>query len=136
MSISQVARSGSAANPISLAQDTKSVAARMISSHAVARPTGGIGQHRHPGDRYRTGRACRRDRDNGGLFGGRIRDDRAVAVGEHLVARHIKKMLDTVDTSAWVLMISNADRTVWAVVCAAPETMPSTILLCTSMVPK
>jgi hypothetical protein len=45
-------------------------------------------------------------------------------------------MLDTVDTSAWVLMISNADRTVWAVVCAAPETMPSTILLCTSMVPK
>src|SRR5580693_989853 len=51
-------------------------------------------------------------------------------------ARHIKKMLDTVDTSGTVLMISNAGRTVCAVVCAAPDTMPSTMQLYTSMVPK
>ena len=51
-------------------------------------------------------------------------------------ARHIRKMLDTVDTSGLVLMISNAGRTVCAVVCAAPETMPSTIPLCTNIVPK
>ena len=45
-------------------------------------------------------------------------------------------MLDTVDTSGSVLMISNAGRTVCAVVCAAPDTMPSTMSLCTSIVPK
>ena len=45
-------------------------------------------------------------------------------------------MLETVDTPGWVLMISKAGRTVWAVVCAAPETMPSTKSLCTSIVPK
>ena len=45
-------------------------------------------------------------------------------------------LLDTVDTPGWVLMISKAGRTVWAVVCAAPDTMPSTMSLCTSMVPK
>ena len=45
-------------------------------------------------------------------------------------------MLDTVDTPGLVLMISKAGRTVWAVVCAAPDTMPSTMSLCTSMVPK
>ncbi len=45
-------------------------------------------------------------------------------------------MLDTVDTSGWVLMISKAGRTVCAVVWAAPETIPSTMSLCTSMVPK
>ena len=33
-------------------------------------------------------------------------------------------------------MISNAGRTVCAVVCRAPDTMPSTMSLCTSMVPK
>ena len=33
-------------------------------------------------------------------------------------------------------MISNAGRTVCAVVCVAPDTMPSTMSLCTSMVPK
>ena len=33
-------------------------------------------------------------------------------------------------------MISNAGRTVCAVVCAAPDTMPSTMSLCTSIVPK
>ena len=37
-----------------------------------------------------------------------------------------RKMLETVDTSGWVRMISKAGRTVCAVVCAAPETMPST----------
>ena len=35
-----------------------------------------------------------------------------------------------------VLMISNAGRMVCAVVCAAPETMPSAMSLCTIMVPK
>ena len=45
-------------------------------------------------------------------------------------------MLDTVETSGSVLMISNAGRTVCAVVCAAPDTMPSTMSLCTSIVPK
>ena len=45
-------------------------------------------------------------------------------------------MLDTVDTSGRVLMISNAGRMVCAVVCAAPDTMPSTMSLCTIMVPK
>ncbi len=33
-------------------------------------------------------------------------------------------MLDTVETPGWVLMISKAGRTVCAVVCAAPDTMP------------
>ena len=45
-------------------------------------------------------------------------------------------MLDTVVMPGSVLMISNAGRTVCAVVCIAPETMPSTMSLCTSMVPK
>ncbi len=45
-------------------------------------------------------------------------------------------MLDTVVIPGSVLMISNAGRTVCAVVCIAPDTMPSTMSLCTSMVPK
>ena len=48
----------------------------------------------------------------------------------------MKKTLDTVDTPGAVLMISNAGRMVWAVVCAAPETMPSARPLCTIIVPK
>lgn len=45
-------------------------------------------------------------------------------------------MLETVDTPGTVLMICSAGRTVWAVVCAAPETMPSAMPLYTSMVSK
>jgi hypothetical protein len=45
-------------------------------------------------------------------------------------------MLDTVETSRIVLIISNAGRTVCAVVCVAPDTMPSTMSLWTSIVPK
>ncbi len=43
---------------------------------------------------------------------------------------------DTTDTPGFVLMTSNAGRIVWAVVCAAPETMPSARPRCTIIVPK
>jgi len=39
--------------------------------------------------------------------------------------RHMRNTLETVSTSGRVRMISSAGRTVCAVVCAAPETMPS-----------
>ena len=43
---------------------------------------------------------------------------------------------DTTETPGLVLMISKAGRMVCAVVCAAPETMPSASPRCTIIVPK
>lgn len=48
----------------------------------------------------------------------------------------MKNTLDTVETPGLVLMISNAGRMVWAVVCAAPDTIPSARPVCTIIVPK
>jgi acetylglutamate kinase len=45
-------------------------------------------------------------------------------------------MLEAIDTPGLVLMISNAGRTVWVVVCIAPDTIPSTIPLYSIIVPK
>ena len=42
-----------------------------------------------------------------------------------LSARHMKNTLDTREIPGFVLMISNAGRTVAAVLWTAPETMPS-----------
>ena len=51
-------------------------------------------------------------------------------------ARHMKKTDETIETSGSVLMISRAGRMVWAVVCTAPETMPSASPSSTIIVPK
>ena len=48
----------------------------------------------------------------------------------------MRKTDETTETPGFVLMISNAGRMVWAVVCAAPETMPSASPRCTMSVPK
>ena len=48
----------------------------------------------------------------------------------------MRKTDDTTETPGLVLMISNAGRIVCAVVCAAPETMPSARPRCTMSVPK
>jgi hypothetical protein len=48
----------------------------------------------------------------------------------------MKKTLETTDTPSRVFTISNAGRIVSAVVCAAPETMPSASPRSTSIVPK
>ena len=48
----------------------------------------------------------------------------------------MRNTLETTETPGRVLMISNAGRIVCAVVCAAPETMPSASPRCTIMVPK
>ena len=51
-------------------------------------------------------------------------------------ASAIRNTLETTETPGRVLMISNAGRMVWAVVCAAPETIPSARPRCTIIVPK
>jgi hypothetical protein len=51
-------------------------------------------------------------------------------------ASSMKKTLEATYRSGTVLMISNAGRMVAAVVCATPETMPSTSPLWTIMVPR
>ena len=51
-------------------------------------------------------------------------------------ARHMRNTLDTTLTPGSVLMISKLGRIVWAVVCAAPLTMPSARPRCTIIVPK
>ena len=48
----------------------------------------------------------------------------------------MKKTLETMETPSVVLMNSSAGLIVWAVVCAAPETMPSARPKCTIIVPK
>ena len=50
--------------------------------------------------------------------------------------RHMRKTLETTETPSRAPMIWNAGRIVSAVVCAAPETMPSTAPDCTIIVPK
>ena len=50
--------------------------------------------------------------------------------------RHMRNTLDTVFTPGLVRMISSAGRMVCAVVCAAPETMPSARPVCTIIVAK
>ncbi len=50
--------------------------------------------------------------------------------------RHMRNALDTRGVSGVVRMISRAGRMVWAVVCAAPDTMPSTRPVWTRSVPK
>src|SRR3978361_2115339 len=51
-------------------------------------------------------------------------------------ARHIRKTLETMAVPGTVLMISNEGLMVCAVVCVAPETIPSANDRCTIMVPK
>ena len=83
------------------------------------------------------GGARRRDRDVGQLLGGRVGDDRAVAVDEHPVLEaHEEHARHAGRRPGVVLMISNDGRMVCAVVCAAPETMPSASPSCTIIVPK
>ena len=48
----------------------------------------------------------------------------------------MKNTDDTTETSGTVRTTSRAGRIVWAVVCAAPETMPSASPSSTIMVPK
>lgn len=48
----------------------------------------------------------------------------------------MKKTLDATETPGTVRMISNAGRMVAAVVCVAPETIPSAWPVCTIIVPK
>ena len=48
----------------------------------------------------------------------------------------MKKTLEATETSGSVRMISNAGRMVAAVVCVAPETMPSARPVATISVPK
>ena len=48
----------------------------------------------------------------------------------------MRKTLETIFASGAVLMISKLGLIVCAVVCAAPETMPSASPRCTIMVPK
>ena len=48
----------------------------------------------------------------------------------------MKKTLEITDTPLRALMISKAGRIVSAVVCAAPETIPSTLPAATISVPK
>ncbi|SLJ01917.1 Uncharacterised protein [Mycobacteroides abscessus subsp. abscessus] len=57
-------------------------------------------------------------------------------VGSGTTAQHMRNTLETVCTPGTVLMISKEGRMVWAVVCAAPETMPSAMPSYTIMVPK
>ena len=78
----------------------------------------------------------RTDRDVGELFRRWVRDDRAVAVCQHPIGQAHQEDAGHRETSGTVLMISSAGRTVCAVVWAAPDTMPSTMPLYTSMVPK
>ena len=67
----------------------------------------------------------------------RVGDDGAVAVDEHAVGeRHQEHATRRPRRPGLVLMISNAGRIVCAVVCAAPETMPSARPRCTMSVPK
>ena len=51
-------------------------------------------------------------------------------------ASSMKNTDDTTDVPGTVLMIWNAGEIVWAVVCAAPETIPSACPRCTIIVPK
>ncbi len=51
-------------------------------------------------------------------------------------ARAMRNTLETTFTPGFVLMISKEGRIVCAVVCAAPETMPSASPRCTIIVPK
>ena len=51
-------------------------------------------------------------------------------------ARHIRKTLETIDVPGAVRMISKDGRMVCAVVCAAPETIPSARPRWTIIVPK
>lgn len=53
-----------------------------------------------------------------------------------LSLRHMRRTDDTMEDPGKVLMIWNAGRMVWAVVFTEPDTMPSTLPLCTIMVPK
>ena len=78
----------------------------------------------------------RRDRDVGELLGGRVGDDRAVAVDQHPVREAHEEHARHGGDAGRVLMISNDGLMVCAVVCAAPETMPSASPICTIMVPK
>ena len=50
--------------------------------------------------------------------------------------RHMKKTLETIETPGTVLMIWNAGLRVCAVVCVAPDTIPSARPSSTIMVPK
>ena len=50
--------------------------------------------------------------------------------------RHMKNTEDTTETSGTVRTTSSAGRIVWAVVWAAPETMPSASPSSTIIVPK
>ncbi len=51
-------------------------------------------------------------------------------------SRAMKKTLDTIETPGVVLMICSAGRMVCAVVCRAPETIPSAMPFQTIIVPK
>ena len=51
-------------------------------------------------------------------------------------SRHMKNTDDTIEVPGVVRMISNARVIVWAVVWAAPDTMPSASPTCTIIVPK
>ena len=51
-------------------------------------------------------------------------------------ASSIRNTLDTIEMPGRVRMISSAGRIVWAVVWAAPDTIPSTRPACTIIVPK
>ena len=48
----------------------------------------------------------------------------------------MKKTLETTETPSRARMISKAGRIVSPVVCAAPDTIPSTSPVCTIIVPK
>ena len=112
--------------------------ADLVDVGAGARLAGRVRQHRDARlDAELRGGRRRRDRDVGELLGGRVgdrpRSRRRRARGrrgheEH--ARHDRRR------PGLVLMISNAGRIVCAVVCAAPETMPSASPRCTIIVPK
>jgi hypothetical protein len=51
-------------------------------------------------------------------------------------SRHMKNTEETTDTPGTVFTTSSAGRMVWAVVCTAPETIPSASPSSTIIVPK
>ena len=107
---------------------TSSVAVRTFSTPTATRGAGGIRQHRHPRLDAELHAAVRAELIRmSAVAGGGFRHDRTT-VASTRSARHIRKIDDTVDTSA-ILMIRKAGRTVcaavWAALTPAPSTMPS-----------
>jgi hypothetical protein len=78
----------------------------------------------------------RGERDVGQLSGVGVRVDGAVAVHEDAVGQQHEEHARRDGDARRVRMISKAGRIVAAVVCAAPDTIPSARPLWTIMVPK